>query len=268
MAEAVTPPPAPAERSHHAPRFALLLGVLAGIAIGAIALAAALIADGGPGPSRDWSAWAPSEHGTSAAQQIANHVARDYRLPDGRQLVFATGGPLELAHVPLHLARSDPNGAVEVLDGSGALFTLCGGGTSCSVEGKPSIERGLLLHREAVELGLYALHYLGVENVVVLLPPTYLVPIATKPTSGKAAKPAKAKPTSTAMLLRRDQFSSSLDEPLSETLPVDVPSATTILRAPETRFVSAVTDASLFKMRIAQSQDGTTFLVLEPLPTR
>jgi len=33
--------------------------------------------------------------------QIAEHVGREYRLPEGGQLVAVTGGPMEIAGLPL-----------------------------------------------------------------------------------------------------------------------------------------------------------------------
>jgi hypothetical protein len=262
VAEAVEPPPAP-ERSRHAPRFALLTGALIGVAIGAIALAAVLIAGGRSDPDAGWSSWRPSNAGIDAAQEIADHVALQYRLPDGKQLVIATGGRLEIADLPVHLALRDESGAASIVEGDSVLFTLCGGATRCTIAGTPSTDRMLLLQREALELALYAFRYTDVENVVVLLPPSISVPV-TKVAAAKG-RPLKLKRRNTALLLRRDQFATSLDEPLRATLPADTPSVATVARSPETTFVNLALRDKLYGMSVVQGQDASAFLLLKPL---
>jgi hypothetical protein len=275
MAEAVTPPasPAPPERSRHAPTFALLTGALVGVALGAIALAFVLASGGrAGGPPTDWALWAPTSGAGSTAQQIANHVAPEYRADDGRQLAAVTGGQLEFAKLPGHVAVRSLSGDISVVDGSSTLFTVCGGGLDCSfAEGKPSNARLLLLQREALELALYTFQYTKVDNVVALLPPpskakasktskTTAAATTAKPTTAMALLP----PNGTALVFRRDQLSTALKEPLDDTLPPQVPTIATVAKAPETVLVRAMTDPSLFLVdSIVKGQDASAFLVLD-----
>lgn len=285
MAEAVSPPDEPpAPRSPHAPRFAALIGGLIGIAIGAVALAVVLISSGSGGPDPGWSSWRPSGSGATAAQEIANHVGPEYRLAGGEQLAAVTGGDLTIAALPVHIAVRSASGAISVVDGNTILFTLCGGGLSCSIRtGKPSLARMLLLRREALELALYAFHDVkGVDNVVALLPPNSeavaaamkaagtKTATAAKPTSGTApaAATAGAPVLGAAMLFRRDQLATSLRQPLSMTLPPQTPDSATIAHAPEAKLVELVTRPSLFLASIVQGQDASAFLVLDPSTTK
>lgn len=277
MAEALTPPPAspePAARSHHAPTFAVLTGMLVGIALGAVALAFVLASGGrAGGPPVDWATWAPHSGAGSTAQQIANHVAPEYRGADGQQLAAVTGGQLEFAKLPGHVAVRSLGGDVQIVDGSTTLFTVCGGGLDCSfATGKPSNARLLLLQREALELALYAFQYSKVDNVVALLPPppkakakskaakTTTATATAKPTAATALLP----PNGTALVFRRDQMTTALKEPLDDTLPPLVPTVATVTKAPETVLVRAMTDPSLFLVEsIVKGQDASAFLVLD-----
>ena len=150
-------------------------------AIATLAIGAAVYV----GTTRDgvpdgWSGWRPTaDDGEKAAQQIATHVGRQYRLADGNQLVGVQGGPLEIdalgLTVPLEIAmKTAPQGGdIDFIKGNGLLYTLNGLGPKGSVRGgKPSEERHLLLRREALELALYTFRYIDdVDLVVALLPP-------------------------------------------------------------------------------------------------
>jgi hypothetical protein len=264
VAEALTPPagaPEPPRRSQHAHRFALLIGALIGIALAAVTAAAILIASGRPAPDTSWSAWQPSNSGVDAAQEIADHVAQQYRLSNGQPLVAVVGGKLEIAKLPVHVAL-DSNGAYSFVDGESMLFTFCGASTRCTIDGTPSVERMLLLQREALEMALYAFRYTDVDNIVVLLPPSIKSTTTAPP---KAGTSVKVKRNNTALLLQRSQFKQSLETPLRQTVPADTPSVETIRAAPETRYVQLALAKSLYRMKIVQGQDLSAFLVLSPL---
>ncbi len=76
----------------HAPRFQFVFGVLGALSVAAIALAIALLRAPAAAPERPWSAWRPVANGVDPAQQIAEYVAPQYRLADGKQIVQAFGG--------------------------------------------------------------------------------------------------------------------------------------------------------------------------------
>src|SRR5215212_485688 len=200
--------------SVYAPRFRALTGALAGLAIGAlVAATVALFAPGfQPGPA--WSAWKPSESGTAGANQIARHVAPNYRLPTGDQMVLVTAGPPKVGDLlPAKVAIVGGGGGAQtsVVGGKTILYQLCGLGQRCSIaKGAPSVERFLLLRREGLELALYTFRYLGVDNVVALLPPA------------PGEKPQNA------LFFRKQQLEPLLDRPISATLPNPPPTVNSV----------------------------------------
>ena len=267
---AVEPAPAETERERsagrkrerpavkHAARFQFATGALVFVAVASLALAFVFTATSGDGgTTRDeWSSFKPSSDGVdSGARQIADHVGRQYRLPTGEQIVAVTGGPLELQDLPMKIALRESladGGDIEIVDGKGVLYRMCGLGDKCSIaSGKPTPERALLLRREALELALYSFHYLDdVENVVVFMPP------------------AKGEEPSIALHFRRDDVAGQLARPLRATLPPPVPNPDTIATAPNTPAVQQLTFANLFKFSLTTgNQDANVFLVLDPLPT-
>jgi hypothetical protein len=237
----------------HAPRFQFLLGALIAVGVVAIALSAALIVgrpSSSAGPS--WSPWHPTTSSVSATQQIAGHVGPEYRLPSGQQLVAVTGGPLEVAGLPMTVVlRSDPtaNGAISVVSGTGVLYRLCGLGAKCAIDqGQASTQRHLLLRREALELALYTFRYVdGVNQVVVFLPPKM------------------GQDPSQALFFRAGDLVPELNRPLDATLAPRAPSVTGIKTAPDSSMVQRLTSAELYLFTLTQAnQDASVFLVLRP----
>ena len=235
------------ESSPYVARFQLILGALLGIA--AVAVVAALLIGSAPSsePRGNWSPWSPkSDKAGDAAQEIANHVARGYRLDDGRQLVAVNGGQLEVADLPVRLALAE-QGNISVLKGDGVLYNLCGLGPKCSIDsGLPSQKRHLLLRREALELALYTFRYVrGTDHVVALLPPR------------KGAEPTQA------MFFRKDELEGLLDRPLNVTLS-SPPPRSSALNAGDISSLEALTARRLFEFKFEQGQDASVFLVLQP----
>jgi hypothetical protein len=215
--------------------------------------------------SNSWSAWAPSVDTPEAAQQIADHVAPQYKNSDGKQLVAITGGPLKVADLPVHLAIRGAGGGsnVEVVQGSGILYTLCGLGQHCSIAtGKPSTQRMLLLRREALELALYTFKYVpGSDNVVVLMPPrpgerNISLPTGKQTTTGNQG---------TALLFQKKDYEAQLDQQLTATLPEQVPTISQMPSAAEASAVDTLTGQAMFLVSIVQGQDASAYLVLDPL---
>jgi hypothetical protein len=250
---AVAPP-----HQRHFKIFNLALIALAGLAV-SVAVGIALNGRGSSaGEGSSWSAFHPSNAKVSAgAAEIAAYVGPKYRLPSGQQMVLVTGGPLEIEGLPVRIAvrhSAASGGGVDLLDGGGALYRLCGLGPKCSIaSGKASTERGLLLYREALELALYSFHDLkNVDNVVVFMPPP---PGATKNT-----------PT-IALHYRRGDVAGQLARPLRATLPNPVPTPDTIDASPDTPFVKQLTLGNVFSFSFTQAnQDTSVFLVLDPPP--
>jgi len=163
--------------TEHTPRFQFLLGAL--LAVGAVALAAAvaiaLRPDQVAAPQAGaWSPWQPSA--STPLSDIITHVAREYRLPNNRELVAVQPAPLTLKGAPAQIALQQPlsqGGDISLLQGTPIVYQFCGLGRNCRLPPPPSVGRATLLRREALELALYTFRYIGpVDQVVVLLPPT------------------------------------------------------------------------------------------------
>ncbi|MDQ6915614.1 MAG: hypothetical protein M3155_07370, partial [Actinomycetota bacterium] len=204
-----------------------------------------------------WSNWKPSDGDTNkGADQIARHVAPNYRLPSGDQMVLVTGGPLKIAdlNLPVRIVLNNGAGtsdAIKLVNGKTAMYVLCGLGPRCSIaKGKPSTVRLLLLRREALELALYSFRYLNVSNVVALLPPA----------------PGK-KPTN-AMFFRKSDLEPALSRPLDTTLPSPPPTLNALPTSPEATLIARLTSRNLFGYSFQQGQDLGALLVLAPQPIR
>jgi hypothetical protein len=243
----------------HAARFQFVYGVLIGVGIAA--LAAAVLAFSGSDSHQqlalsNWSAWHPTAGSGDPVQQIVDHVAPEYRLASGHQAVAVTGGPSEIQGIPLVVAlRSDPahNGDVSILDHDNVvLYRMCGLGKDCAIaEGKPSVERGLLLRREALELALYTFNYVkDIDAVTVLFPP---------------AKDAKThKLSHIALLFRQQDVQPSLQNPLVDTLPGPTPSMRNLMKSKNLPVVDSITRPLQFDFSVTQDNTNNRgYLVLD-----
>jgi hypothetical protein len=247
-------PVAPARHSQFAPRFHFITGALVAIGLAALAGLAVFIAlpGGGTDGGQKWSAWTPTTGGQAGAEQIAEHVGVQYRLPNGRQIVNVGVTGLEIQGVPLAVAvREAPaqGGDIRVFDDSGVIYHLCGLGPSCAIDsGKPSTQRGLLLRREALELALYSFRYLGdIHQVVVFMPPV------------------KGKTPSQALFFREGDVARELDRPLTASLSPRVPSVGNVTVAPDTPLVVQITSPKTFDFSLTGDQTSQKgFIVLDP----
>jgi hypothetical protein len=283
-------------RTPHAAAFRTLTGGLIGLAIAAIAVAVVIASGGrsggGRGSSAPWSDWVPPESGNLGARDIADHIAPMYRLSAVNQLAVVTvvnltqqsttatanaaaGTTQTTTPTGLQVAvKPDPtSNAVSLLPGNTIAFNLCGiASQNCSIGlGTPSSARLLLLRREALELALYTFKYIGgTDNVVAMLPPgrTQATSKLTKtpPSSSSTAAPA-SKPLNIAVLFSRQELSFLLKQPLDVALPEQAPPLVSkMTSAPEAGLVAQVTANGLFSSRLEQAQDGSSLIVLDPLP--
>jgi hypothetical protein len=268
--EVVVPP-----YSRYSARFQFLFGALIAIGATAVVLLVAVVVGGKndnistlpAGPP--WSRWEPTTKGVLGANEIADHVGREYRV-GGKQLATVTGSALELHGLPVTIAvlqTAAQGGDIDILDGTGVLYRLCGVyADNCNLAGKPSQARLLLLRREALELALYSFKYLGVSKAVVILPPTG--PAALDPVTGKLTK-AKTTPAR-ALLFRNDEpdVQSAIIHPLATTLVAKkTPTVASVSRSPDAQNVSALTIGKLFSSKFTTAnQDAGFILVLDPVP--
>lgn len=125
----------------------------------------------------------PSETGELGAMQIAESVQRRYRLPNGDELVNVVAsrntlqdGNLGFLRVRFQIYRpadalKDKDSQIEVADDA-IQYSLCGVGPGCSIPGRASAERGLLVRRMGLELAIRTMQFdTAVDNVMVFLRP-------------------------------------------------------------------------------------------------
>ena len=259
-----------ARRSAYSWRFGAIYFALAAIVGGAVGAFVVLASDDGPPAAGQWSSWEPDGSETARVRQIADHVARGYRHPEGDQLVFAIGGPPQIAvanqgslDVSDILVQPDTStgqreeGDYDRYDGDSAIsYRLCGTGQSCSIEaGAPSQDRLKLLRREALELSLYTFKYAeDVESVVVFLPPPPPAEDGTQESSG-------------ALFLRRGDVRDELSRPLTQTLSGRTPMTVANMPLRDAATVDRLTRPNIYAFAYQQSQNGSPILVLAPSTT-
>jgi hypothetical protein len=241
----------------HRLRFALIYGGLGLVLIAAIA-AVAVVTTRSVESKPAWSAWQPTGGGLGAAQEIADHVSKSYRLPNGDQLVdVITKAPSitpSSATLPIHyVAIKGTKGQADQLyplsSTNSVMYSMCGLGTSCEIaSGTPSVERGRLVRREILELALYTFKYAhGIQNVIALMPTT----------PGKTAKYV--------VYLRKSDLDAKLKQPLDTTLGNTVPLAKAIpLR--EVHLIDSTTVPRLYSLGVAQAPQGDLVFVFSPAP--
>lgn len=256
--------PAVAEPRPAAPRARRFHALIAAmLAVGVIAIAAVVVlvatGDGGHEEPQTWSSWKPrtsSLEGASA--EIARHVGPQYRA-ESDQLALVSGGPpsIEAAGfnggpLPLRLILHEAGQRYTQVDGSSALYRLCGLGQDCALAGEPSEDRLLLVRREALELALYSFHYIkGLDHVIVTMPPL------VSETDEQAAAPQL-------LYFRRRDLGRQLRPPLAETLPGKTPLPETVKRSPGVKTVQQTTASRLFSYSVQPSNtDNNAFLIVE-----
>jgi hypothetical protein len=282
--------------SPHAGRFRTITALLVALGIGAIIVTVAVAVGGrqtAPAGAK-WSAWQPTEGGTLGARDIADFVAPFYRIDSTHQLTVVTVVNLESAAAAAAAQQAAANGTtsntvasglqvavrpsptssqVSLLNGNTIAYDLCGQQSpNCAIGvGKPSTDRLLLLRREALELALYTFKYIGgTQNVVAILPPGHTEQstprLSKKPPSPKATK-VTTKPVDIAVLFVRQELSPLLTQPLDRILTEPTPPTVAQMRhAPEAGLVEQLTARALFSEQLQQAQDGSSLIVLNPLP--
>ena len=261
------------ESSPHAHKFLLATAVLTGVAVAAIAITIALLIEpSSRSTSFQWSSFSPPDSGIAGEREIADEIAPLYRASPADQLAVVTVRNISgSANSGSQLALRDPNnGSLGSVAGTTAVYTLCGLGPNCAIAtGTPSNARLLLLRREALELALYTFKYIhGVQNVVTILPPGHTQ--TTARLTRKPPSPGQTTASSTinlAVVFQRNSLSRFLSAPLRATLPEELPPTVPQMpNAPEAELVSVITGQALFTQQLVNAQDGSSVLVLNPVP--
>jgi hypothetical protein len=227
-----------------------LLALLIGVSVGGFIVLRGHDSVNGP----PWSAWVPSGSDTQEMKDIAKFVGSQYRLDDGSKLVNVDVSrppsfqqvPLPVKYMVIQTGATSANVVALHADHTVA-YNLCGTGASCAIGvGTPTIQRGQLVRREALELALYTLKYVsGVDSVVAVLPP-------------RAGTKSRF-----AAFFTKKSLESALDEPLAKTL------ATRHRITPgslfDTSVVKKYADPNVFAYSFGQAQDGGVYMALQPL---
>ena len=232
----------------------LALAALLGIAVGTFVV---LVERPAPKPPPPWSRWQPSNSDrTARQQQIANHVAAQYHMNGGKKLVkvlvrnpTAQPNPIRDVAIARTLDPTQQSDVLAVVDSQKtAMYILCGDGPKCSIkEGKPSVARGAVLRREALELALYSFRYLdNTDSVVAFFPPR------------------KGQDLTHVYFFAKPEFSKQLDSPLQRTLPQSKTLSPGRLPAGERKLVDTLTVPRQFRFALRRERDGGNVLVLAP----
>lgn len=247
----------------HFARFQFLLGALLAIGLTAVvALGVIWATDVGDDDGFEWSAWAPKQDGVKGAQEIAEHVAPQYRLRNGEQMLHVTASELEAFGVDLTLVRRErpeEGGDITEIEGDTIVYRMCGLAERCMIKGKASAERGRLMRREALELALYSLRYLrGIDQVVVFL-------ASRRGQVGEGKQKREVPIENTGLLLRREDVESVLNAPLRVTLDAKPPPLQAIDKARERPLLDALSARQFALSIVPANNDDAGYLVLERL---
>lgn len=245
--------------SRHRSRFLALYVLLATALVGASAGFVVLLGGSRARPPASWSSWSPPRGDTLATiRAIAAHVQSEYRLSPsaGRLVAVAAKSPPVILDGSKQLliaevAVRQTGGAIQTFDTAGTvMFTLCGAGADCSIAGgQPSLIRGRLVRREALELALDAFQYASrVQSVIAFLPP------------------APGELPSVSLYFQRQAFAAELRRPLAATLPLARPPLPTDPDPREAHEIDALTLKVTHVFHLASLQSGGAVLILQPLP--
>lgn len=272
----------PRERTPHVDRFRLVMAVLGGIAAGAVALAIAVASRGTQSVAQvSWSSWSPTATSSSVGtQEIAAYVAPYYRFSTAQQMdvvnpvqltnassagvISGSGLTIALNYSSGSSSSSAASSQLSLLTGKTVAYNLCGvgGSANCSLPGTPSASRLLLLRREALQLALYTLHYVGsIQNIVVILPP------GTK--SVKKGSSITTAPQTVAVFFDRQELQPLLQSPVKQTLQTFPPlagQANAWATSAEAGLVDQITGRGLFSIQVQSQQVGGKVMVMTPLP--
>jgi hypothetical protein len=220
----------------------------------AIGLAAGVLAQAAAG-ARAW----PPAPGTPQAvtSAIAAYVAPRYRLDaNGGQLLKVTARRAEIRDG----GRTTPVTTVAVRkksftdDGIAVhhvrdlrSYTLCGAGPHCALPGTPSLERGRLVRREALELALHTFRYVPtVDALVCFLPPS----------------PGRSK--GDVLYLRRADLAGAVAQPFEKTLPLEQPPLPNDKDLAEAAAIDRLTLTRLYELEYDGLEGGGWVMILSP----
>ena len=243
-------------------RFAVIylcLALIAGVGLGAFVV---ILTRPEPPPTPSWSAWAPTGSDTAQVRQIADQIAKRYRMKSGQQLVAAlpsapkvtgSGGDVAVSAIAIRPDTSTgkkEEDEIDVIPASHSYqYILCGLGSNCSIKGgTASTARHALLRREALELALYTFKYVhDIDSVSVFLPP--------RPDGASSA---------TSVFLKRSDVEDELHKPLADSIGPKTPTIGGMTKK-ELTLVNRITEPRLYSYEYQQAQDGSAVLIYNPV---
>lgn len=247
-------------RRYFSRRFTAVYVVLGIILVGSIAAFVVFALRPTISPTAAWSSWRPSGGGGTAkvAKEIADHVAPEYHLAKGSQLVAVVPSPpavtagtqnVAINAVAVHSAATGNTDVTQLEPGKTEMYSFCGLGTHCSIAtGQPSQTRGQLVRREALETALDTFKYISpIDSVIVFMPPNKNIPNQT-----------------TVLFFQRQNLADRLKQPLKTTLPLSKPPLPDELNRAEGPTIDALTLPSLYVSNLTQLQSGGALLILTP----
>jgi hypothetical protein len=213
--------------------------------------------------SSAWSTWQPTTRNRVATiEQIAKHVQARYRLAGGQQLagvipkvavVTTTDQEIPISAVIIHTGfpLDSPKDLSVGLIRRGAMYIMCGSNPDCTLPGTPTVKRGRLVRREALELALYTFTYApSVDSVLVFAPP-----LAS----------ASGTPVRRVVVLQRSDVASLLDRPLARSLSVKERITVNDVSERDKAVIDEATQYRFYTVRnSSQLPDGTVSLELYP----
>lgn len=209
----------------------LVLGAIVGVGIGSLLV---LLQREAPQPGPPWSSWRPTAADTGSRMlEIANHVSRSYRLASGDQLVGIQTQSNNANFQGVAVVKADNVRSLDKAYGRDdtAVYLFCGDPKTCKIEGQPTVARGTVLRREALELALYTFEYADpIDNVLIFFPPG-----------------PSEKSLSSTLFFKRDDLSGSLDHPLRKTLPQAQPPLPGKIHPAELKTVNDLTGDKRYK---------------------
>jgi hypothetical protein len=240
-------------------RFMVVYVVLGLVLLGSVAALAVYALGPGLSSSSSWSSWRPPAGSLPVqANAIADHLAPDYRLATGGQLVAIVPSPptvtagtqnVAIDAVSIRSAQTGDQSVRQLGLGKTEMYTLCGLGDHCAIaSGTPSVSRGRLVRREGLEVALYTFKYVpAVESVLVFLPP---VPGSTE---------------TRVLFYQRGDLATRLSSPLRDTLPVAIPPRAEQPDTSEVAVIDQLTLTHYFTSQLVELQVGGALLALTPL---
>jgi hypothetical protein len=244
--------------SRYEKRFLGVYVALGIVLVAAMAAFVVIVVKPGHKAAAQWSTWEPTP-GTVAkmTSQIADHVSKSYRVSEGGgQLVAVvpskptvTSGTTNIAIKAIAIRKAaNTNTGIEVLNSNKTyMYTFCGLGVGCSITGgEATALRGRLVRREALEIALNTFKYVpSIDTVIAFMPPP----------PGSAESPL--------VLLRKQDLSDALKQPLRTTLQRTTPPLPTENNTGEAKTIDELT-LPAFSYQMQSLQTGGAAIVLDP----